>query len=100
MQLLGHKNVKLTWRLPNYSNVSPERNDLIKLIHFDETKNGLATHRKSELKKLKLSHGGTSYRQVSDTNPPIQSLFIVMEPTKHIRSKLCHFHVFLYTKAN
>ena len=30
--------VKLAWRLPNYCNVSPQRNNLIKLTPYDETK--------------------------------------------------------------
>ena len=31
------QNVKVAWRPPNYCNVSSQRNNLIKLTHFDET---------------------------------------------------------------
>ena len=38
MLLLRHKNLKLAWRLPNSYNVSSQRNNLIKLTPYDESK--------------------------------------------------------------
>ena len=56
------KNVKLARRLPNYFNVSSQRNNLIKLTHSDETKKRTHDSQKIRAKEtLKLSHGaGTS----------------------------------------
>ena len=49
--------------LPNYCNVSSQRNNIIKLTHFDETKK--RAHRsdgQSYKENLKLNYGGPSQR--------------------------------------
>ena len=57
------KNVKLTWRLPNYCNVSSWRNNLIKLTHYDETKKMAQDSQIVRAEEnLNLSHSGPSYR--------------------------------------
>ena len=61
--MLKHKHVKLAWRLPNYCNVSPGRNNVIKLTHYDETKKRAHDLKIVRAKRnLKLSQGGPSYR--------------------------------------
>ena len=50
-------------------------NTLIKLTHYDETKKRAHDSQMVRAKEnLKLSHGGPSYRQASDTNQPIKAL--------------------------
>ena len=50
-------------------------NTLIKLTHHDETKKRAHDSQIVRAKEnLKLSHGGSSYRQASDTNPSIKAL--------------------------
>ena len=49
------------WRLPNYCNVSSWRNNLIKLIHYDETKKRAHDSQIVRAKEnFKLSHRGPS----------------------------------------
>ena len=36
--VVKHNIVKLAWRRPNYCNASPQRKNLIKLTHLNETK--------------------------------------------------------------
>ena len=46
-----------------------------KLAHHDETKKRAHDSQKVRAKEnLKLSHGETSYRSASGTNPPIEAL--------------------------
>ena len=48
-------------RLTNYYNVPPQRNNLIKLPHYDETKKRAHDSQIIQTnKKLKVSHGGPS----------------------------------------
>ena len=50
-------------------------NTLIKLTLHDETKKRAHDSQIVRAKEnLKLSHGGSSYRLASDTNPPIKAL--------------------------
>ena len=50
-------------------------NTLITLTHYDETKNKARDSQIVRAKEnLKLSHGGSSYRYASDTNPQIKAL--------------------------
>ena len=69
------QNVKLTWRLPIYCNVSSWRNNTIKLTHYDETKKmahgSLIVRAKVN---LKLNHGGPSYRQTLLVNSNLLNL--------------------------
>ena len=51
--LLTHKYFKLTSRLPNLCNASSERNILIKITHFDQTKD-MAHDSKIASAKIKL----------------------------------------------
>ena len=45
------------------------------ITHYDETKKRAHDSQIVRVKEnLKLSHGGSSYRQASGTNPPIKSL--------------------------
>ena len=53
----------LVWKPSNYCNVSSWRNTLIKLAHYDETKERAHNSQIVRAKEnLKLSHGGSSYR--------------------------------------
>ena len=68
MLLLKHKHVKLAWRIPNYSNVSSKRNNIIKLTHYGETEKRAHDSKIDRAKEnLKLSHIGPSYSQASGT---------------------------------
>ena len=60
--------------LPKYCNASSKRNNQIKLTHYDETKKKAHDSQIARAKENpKLSHGGPSHRQASDTNPPIKA---------------------------
>ena len=61
------KNVWFAWRFPNYCNVISQRNNQIKLTHYDEIRK-MAHDSHTIVKNLKLSHRGLSQRQVSATN--------------------------------
>ena len=52
-----------TWALPNYCNVSSHRNNLIKLKHYDDTKEKAHDSQIVRAKEnLKLSQGGPNQR--------------------------------------
>ena len=55
----------------DYCNVSSQKNNPIKLIHYDETKKDAQVRAKEN---IKLSHGRLSQRPASDTNQPIKDL--------------------------
>ena len=56
--------VYLAWRLHNYCNVSSQRNNLIKLTHYGETKKRVHDLQIVKVKEnLKLSDGGPSQGQ-------------------------------------
>ena len=75
MLLFKHKNAKLAWRLPNYYNVSAQRNGLIKFTNYDETKKRAHDWQIIRAKEnFKLSHGGPSQRQALGTNQRMNSL--------------------------
>ena len=60
--------------LPNYCNVSSQRNNQIKLTHYDDTK--VRNHDSQWVKakeNLKLSYGGPSQWQASGTNKRIKA---------------------------
>ena len=68
------KIVKLAWRLPKYCNVSSQRNNLIKLSHYDETKKRAHNSQKVRAKEnSSLIHDGPSQRQALGTNQPIKA---------------------------
>ena len=59
----------------SYCNVSSQRNNLIKLTHYDETKK--RSHDSQIVRaevNLKLSYCGPSQRQASGTNQPVKAL--------------------------
>ena len=67
--VVEEKNVKLAWRIPNYCNVSSNRNNIIKLTHYDETEKRAHDSQIVRAKEnLKLSHGRPSYSQSSGTS--------------------------------
>ena len=68
--LMKHTHFKLAWRLPNFCNVSSQRNNLVKLTHYDETQKMAHESQIAMIAKenLKLSHSGPSQRQASGTN--------------------------------
>ena len=75
MLLLKHKIVWLAWRLPNLFNVLSQRNNRIKLTHYDETKE--RTHDSQIVRAKenhKLSYGGPSKQQALGTNQRIKAL--------------------------
>ena len=56
--------VQVAWKLPNYCNVTPQRNNLIKLTNYDETKKrGLDSETVRAKENPKLTHGGPSQTQ-------------------------------------
>ena len=55
------QNVELTWRLPYYNNVSSQRNSLIQLTYYGESKEMTPNSQIVQTKEnIKLSHGGPS----------------------------------------
>ena len=63
------------WRFSKLNSTLSNRNNLIKFTHYDETKTmnyDLQIVRAKE--NLKLSHGGSSLGQASDTNPSMKVL--------------------------
>ena len=57
------------------SNALLQRNNLIKLPHYDETKKRAHDSQVVRGKEnFKLTHGGSSQRHVSGANPPIKAL--------------------------
>ena len=64
-------------------------NTRIKLTHHDETKKMAHDSQIVRVKeKLKLSHGESSYRKASGTNPPIKAL----RQSRHRVLDLTHHH--------
>ena len=67
--------VKLAWKLPNLRNASSQRNNLIKLTNYDETKKlAYDSHITRAIENRKESYGGPSQRQSSGTNQRIKVL--------------------------
>ena len=61
LRLFNHKVVLLAWRLPNLCNVSLQRNNQIKLTHYDDRKKKAHGQQKVRNKEnTKLSYGGPS----------------------------------------
>ena len=71
------KIVKIAWRLPNYCNVSSQRNNLIKLTHYEETKKTHDSHIIRAKVNLYLRYGGPSQdKHQAPTNQPIKALHL------------------------
>ena len=66
---MHHRLARMETSYVSLCNASSQRNDLIKLTHFNETKKRAQDSRIVRAKDtLKLSHGGPSQRHVSSTN--------------------------------
>ena len=69
------KTQQLINKLPNLSNASLQRNNLIKLTYYDKTeKMAHCLWRVRTEEDLKLSHGEPSHRQASGINPTMNVL--------------------------
>ena len=65
----------IAWMLPNYFDVSSQRNSVIKLTHYDDTKKRANDSQRVRAKEnLKSSHGGPNQRQAPGTKKVIKAL--------------------------